>query len=154
MTTAALQDIFYPSNQCFGCGPSNPDGLHLKSYESDDGLVAEWIPEDRYQGPPGVVNGGLMAVPMDCHSTWAAMHAFSAEREGEPCGAVTAEYSVRLRRPTPTGTRVTLRAEVTDLSERHATVHCTAEIDSEVTAEFTGTFVAVDHWEHAAQASA
>lgn len=147
MTTAALQDLFYPSNRCFGCGPSNPHGLHLKTYEGADDFVAEWTPEDRYQGPPGVVNGGVMAIPMDCHATWAAMHAFSQQRDGEPCGAVTAEYTVRLRRPTPTGTRVTLRARIADLDEQRATVRCTAEVEGEITAEFTGTFVAVDHWE-------
>lgn len=149
MTTAALQDLFYPSNRCFGCGPSNPHGLHLKTYEDGEEFVAEWTPEQRYEGPPGVTNGGVIAIPMDCHSTWAAMHAFSAARNGEPCGAVTAEYSVRLRRPTPTGTRVQLRARVEELTERRATVRCIASVEGEVTAEFTGVFVAVDHWEQA-----
>lgn len=147
MTTAALQDLFYPANQCFGCGPSNPRGLHLKSYEDGDGLVAEWTPEEHHQGPPGVVNGGVMAIPMDCHATWAAMKAFSADRGGEPCGAVTASYEVRLRRPTPTGHRVTLRAVVLEHDQRSAAVRCTAEVDGELTAEFEGRFVAVDLWE-------
>lgn len=148
MTTAALQDLFYPSNRCFGCGPANPEGLHLKTYEGDAGeYVAEWTPEDRFQGPPGTVNGGVLAIPMDCHSTWAAMHAFSERRQGEPVGAVTAGYSVELRRPTPVGQRVTLRARVTAVDGRKAKVICTAEVAGEVTAEFTGTFVAVEDWD-------
>jgi hypothetical protein len=36
MTTAALQDLFLADNECFGCGPANPDGLHLKTYEDGD----------------------------------------------------------------------------------------------------------------------
>ena len=148
MTTAALQDMFLRGNRCFGCGPENPDGLHLKSYEDGDDLVAEWIPEERFQGPPGVVNGGLMAVPMDCHATWAAMHALSADRGGEPVGAVTAGYSVRLIAPTPIGHRVVLRARVVDRSERKAKVSVTASVDRQTVATFDGTFVAVDPQEH------
>jgi acyl-coenzyme A thioesterase PaaI-like protein len=144
VTTAALQDLFLPQNRCFGCGPANPDGLHLKSYEEGDELVAEWVPEERFQGPPGVVNGGVMAVPMDCHATWAAMHAFSADRGGEPCGAVTAGYSVRLAAPTPIGHRVVLRAQVTDHTERKAKVTVTATVEGRTVATFDGTFVAVD----------
>ncbi|MBW3658653.1 MAG: PaaI family thioesterase [Actinobacteria bacterium] len=148
MTTAALQDLFHPENRCFGCGPSNPDGLHLKSYEADGGYVAEWTPEERYAGPPGVVNGGMVAVPMDCHGTWAAMHAFSADRGGEPVGAVTAGYSVRLVKPMPIGQRVTLRAEVTERTERKAKVHVTASIAGDTLATFDGTFVVVESFEH------
>lgn len=147
MTTAALQDLFYPENRCFGCGPSNPDGLHLKSYESDGDYVAEWTPEERYAGPPGVVNGGMVAVPMDCHATWAAMHVFSADRGGEPAGAVTAGYSVRLVKPMPIGQRVTLRAEVTERTERKAKVSVVATVAGETVATFDGTFVAVDMFE-------
>jgi acyl-coenzyme A thioesterase PaaI-like protein len=145
VTTAALQDMFLPENQCFGCGPANPDGLHLKSYEDGDELVAEWTPEERFQGPPGVVNGGLMAVPMDCHGTWAAMHRFSEDRGGQPCAAVTAGYSVRLIAPTPIGHRVELRARVTSHTDRKAKVSVTASVHGEVVATFDGTFVAVDH---------
>jgi acyl-coenzyme A thioesterase PaaI-like protein len=144
MTTAALQDLFLADNECFGCGPANPEGLHLKTYERGDEYVAEWTPEERFQGPPGVVNGGLMAVPMDCHATWAAMHAFSEDRGGEAVGAVTAGYSVQLHAPTPIGRRVTFRARVSSRSERHAKVEVTASVDEEVTASFSGTFVVVD----------
>ena len=51
MTTAALQDLFLPDDRCFGCGPANPDGLHLKAYERDGTYTAEWTPEDRFEGP-------------------------------------------------------------------------------------------------------
>lgn len=146
MTTAALQDMFLPGNRCFGCGGANPDGLHLKSYEDGDEFVAEWVPEERFQGPPGVVNGGVMSIPMDCHATWAAMHVFSADRGGEPVGAVTAGFSVRLVAPTPVGHRVRLRARVTERSERKAKVSVVATVDGTTVATFDGTFVAVDQY--------
>jgi acyl-coenzyme A thioesterase PaaI-like protein len=144
MTTAALQDLFLADNECFGCGPANPDGLHLKTYEDGADFLAEWTPEERFQGPPGVVGGGMMAVPMDCHATWAAMHAFSEDRGGEPVGAVTAGYSVQLHAPTPIGRRVVFRARVLERTERHAKVEVTATVDADLVATFDGTFVVVD----------
>lgn len=148
MTSAALQDAFFPGNRCFGCGPSNPHGFHLKSYEGVDGVfTAEWTAETTYEGPPGVVNGGVLAIPMDCHSTWTAIHAFSERSQGEARGAVTASYDVRLRRPTPTGRRIDLRAWVESIDGRRAVVRCEASVDGTVTAEFVGTFVEVEMWD-------
>lgn len=143
MADTALQDRFWPENRCFGCGGANPDGLHLKSFEVDGGLEAEWIPDPRYEGPPGVVNGGVMSVPMDCHGTWAAMVALGAAEGAGPIPAVTAGYSVRLIAPTPVGQPVHLRAEVTACEGRKAKVHITATSRGTVTATFDGTFVRV-----------
>ena len=143
MATTALQDLLIPDNPCFGCGPDNPDGLQIKSFVEGDEIVAEWVPEERFQGPPGVVNGGVMAIPMDCHATWTAMHAFSADR-GRPVKAVTAGYSVRLIAPTPIGRRVLLRAMTTERNERKAKVHVSATVDGDEVATFDGTFVVVD----------
>ena len=145
MTTAALQDLFLPDDRCFGCGPANPDGLHLKTYERDGTYTAEWTPEDRFEGPEGVVNGGVMAIPMDCHATWAAMHVFSEDRGGAPVGAVTAEYYVRLVRPTPLGHRVRLVAEVVERDEHRARVHVRASVEDDDVASSHGTYVCVDH---------
>lgn len=152
MTTAALQDLFLPGNHCFGCGPANPEGLHVKTYEAEGGYLAEWVPEDRFQGPPGVVNGGVMAIPMDCHATWAAMHTFSEDRDGAPVGAVTAGYSVRLLRPTLIGHRVRLWAVVGEHDDRKAKVHVEATVEGETVATFDGTFVCVDQFDYAPEA--
>jgi hypothetical protein len=44
----SLQDRFAPHNACFGCGPSNPKGLRLKSIPSGDEVVCEWMPEKHH----------------------------------------------------------------------------------------------------------
>lgn len=139
----ALQDRWLADNRCFGCGPLNPDGLKLRSYPDGDELVATWRPDPRYAGPPGVVNGGVMAVPMDCHGTWAAMRAFTQAAGGEPTAAVTAGYSVRLLAPTPVGAEVALRARVTGLDGRKAKVTVTAHVGEQLVATFDATFVSV-----------
>lgn len=143
MAGAALQDLFLPNSICFGCGVDHPDGLRLKSYVDTDGLVARWVPSARFQGPPGVVNGGVMAIPLDCHGTWTAMHAFTEPGASVYSGAVTAGYSVTLTAPTPIGAVVDLRSKVTDLQGRKAKITVRATIADQQVAEFTGTFVRV-----------
>ena len=142
----ALQDQHLPGNACFGCGPDNPTGFQLKSRPAEGGgLVAELVIGERFQGPPGIVNGGLLSVPMDCHSTWTAMLAFTeAGGNSEIQHAVTAEYRMRLRRPTPVGAPVELRSFPGWLDGRRTSVRTTATVDGELTAEFEGVFAAVE----------
>ena len=90
-------------------------------------------------------HGGIMAVPMDCHATWAAMHVFSEDRGGEPVGAVTAGYCVRLLAPTPIGKRVVFTARVTSHDKHKAKVSVDATVDGASVATFEGTFIAIDH---------
>lgn len=143
----ALQDQHLPGNPCFGCGPANPDGFQIKSYPLDGGgLGAEVVIAQRFQGPPGVVHGAIIAVPMDCHSTWTAMEMFTRDRGAdELVHAVTAEYRVKLRRPTPVEEVLTLRSYPGWVDGRRASVRTTVEVGGEVTAEFEGVFAAVDH---------
>ncbi|PYJ08781.1 MAG: PaaI family thioesterase, partial [Verrucomicrobia bacterium] len=37
----SLQERYAPENACFGCGPANPDGLHIRSFVRGDEVVAE-----------------------------------------------------------------------------------------------------------------
>ena len=45
----ALQDA-WPNGTCYGCGPANPGGLHIKSYWSEDGseVVCTFRPGPEY----------------------------------------------------------------------------------------------------------
>ena len=55
-----------------GAGITNADGLHLKSFRGESGLVAEYIVQDKYQAFPGIVNGGIVGTLLDCHGNWTA----------------------------------------------------------------------------------
>ena len=120
----SLQDRYAPANSCFGCGPSNPKGLQIKSFangmESDSEVVAEWLSESHHEAFDGVLNGGIIGTLLDCHSNWTAIwHLMRRDdREQVPC-TVTAEFHIRLMRPTPTdkaieskGPKVTVEAEL------------------------------------------
>lgn len=144
----ALQDA-WPNGTCYGCGPANPAGLHIKSYWDSDGetVIATFQPEARYNaGFPNVMYGGLVASLIDCHSIWTAI-ATTYRAEGREHGTlpaisyVTGTLTVRYLRPTPLDTPVLLRARVTELHPRKALVTCTVQAGDLVTAE--GTVLAV-----------
>ena len=53
MEGPSVQERFAPHNACFGCGPSNPKGLRIRSFEEGDHLVARWRAEEHHQAFPG-----------------------------------------------------------------------------------------------------
>jgi len=140
----SLQETFAPGNVCFGCGPANPDGLHIRSFVRGDEIVAEWKPEKKYEAFPGVLNGGIIGSLLDCHCNWtAAYHLMNkAGISSVPC-TVTAEYSIKLLRPTPTNGEVHLAAHVVDSTDNRATVEGTLSAGGKVCATCRGVFVAV-----------
>jgi acyl-coenzyme A thioesterase PaaI-like protein len=143
----SLQERFAPQGRCFGCGPANPDGLHVRSFPSaadPSTVVAEWLPEPRYEAFEGVVNGGIIGALLDCHSNWTATyHLMRARGVEKPPTTVTLDYAVRFRRPTPSGGPVRLSVRVVEAADDRATVEATLEAGGEVTATCRGTFVAV-----------
>ncbi len=142
----SLQERLAPRSTCFGCGPANPKGLRIRSFVEGDALVAEWTPEPHHEAFPGVLNGGIIGALLDCHCNWAAaMHLTPA---GGPLpSTVTADYAIRLRRPTPSGAPVRLRAQVVSAEGNKAVVEGTLQSGDAVCATCRGTFVAVgpDH---------
>jgi acyl-coenzyme A thioesterase PaaI-like protein len=147
--TQAVQDQYAPNGICFGCGPANPDGLQIKSHWEgaplDGGeLVMHFNPEQHHQAFPGVVNGGILGALLDCHSNWCAATAIMTSKgwdRAEP--TVTADFHVKLKRPTPYPAELTVRARVTTLDDRTATIHAEVEAGGKITATCDGTFVAV-----------
>ena len=142
--TRSLQDTYAPNNRCFGCGPANEQGLRIKSRAEGDVVVADFTPEPHHQAFDGMVNGGILGALLDCHSNWAATHHLMHKTGAStpPC-TVTADYSIKLLRPTPTDGPVKLRARVTESTEDRAIVEATLEAEGKVCAKCRGTLVAV-----------
>jgi acyl-coenzyme A thioesterase PaaI-like protein len=140
----SLQERYAPQNACFGCGPANPKGLHVRSRVEGKEVRAEWTPEPHHEAFPGVLNGGIIGALLDCHSNWAATYHLMQESgaSSPPC-TVTADYAVKLLRPTPSTAPVQLRAWVTESQEDRAVVEATLESGGKVCATCRGTFVAV-----------
>lgn len=142
--TQSLQDRFAPHNQCFGCGPANELGLRIKSMVEGEEVVARWRPSPHHESYPGMLNGGIVGALLDCHSNWAAAwHLMQRGGADTPPCTVTADFHVKLKRPTPTDRELVLRARVTESSDDRATIEATLEADGVVTGTCVGRFVAV-----------
>jgi acyl-coenzyme A thioesterase PaaI-like protein len=105
--------------QCWGCG-DNPNGLHLP-VPADEGLdeyEAYFAFDERHQGGPGIVHGGLVAGALDeavgLLATW---YAFPS---------VTARMFVRYRRPVPINTELLIKAWLVEANGRR--LHVDASI--------------------------
>lgn len=61
---------FGAEQTCFGCGPHNPHGLKLK-FELDGDIVrTRFTLGQGYDGPPGILHGGLQAMVADEVAGW------------------------------------------------------------------------------------
>lgn len=140
----SLQDTLAPSNRCFGCGCANEQGLQLKSFPDGDQLVAEFAAQPHHQAFDGILNGGIIGALLDCHCNWAAAYHLMNQNQADelPC-TVTAEYTIRMKHPTPTADLLHLTAKVIESSERKAVVEGTIGTSDLVTATCHGVFVAV-----------
>jgi acyl-coenzyme A thioesterase PaaI-like protein len=90
---------------CWGCG-GNVAGIELPSPEREgiEEYEAWFAFDERHQGGPGIVHGGLVAAALDeACSLLATWHRFPA---------VTARLFVRYRRPVPIDTELLVRADV------------------------------------------
>jgi acyl-coenzyme A thioesterase PaaI-like protein len=144
MFTESLQKHFAPQSICFGCGPANPKGLHIESFVRDEKVIANWQPEKHHEAFVGVLNGGIVGALLDCHCNWtAAWHLLNQNKlEHIPC-TVTAEYTIKLLRPTPTDGVLHLEAHVVASKEDRATVEGQLIANGKVCATCRGVFVAV-----------
>jgi len=142
--TKFLQDKFAPNGVCFGCGPKNPEGLHLKSYPSGASVVADWKPGKRHVAFGNFGSGGIISVLMDCHGNWTATYALmKARRLPAPPGTVTAEYTVKFLKPSPIDEPWRLQARATGIRGDKVTVTGELQVGEAITATMSGLFVAV-----------
>jgi acyl-coenzyme A thioesterase PaaI-like protein len=144
MSEASLQQRYAPRSACFGCGPANPDGLRLASFPRGDEVVAHWQPSPMHQAFPAMLNGGIIGTLLDCHSNWTAAWLLQQQAglPQPPC-TVTAEYAIKLLRPTPLDLPLELVARVSELAADRATIEATLTSDGKVRATCRGLFVAV-----------
>lgn len=140
----SLQEKYSPNSICFGCGPANEKGLHINSFPDGDEVVAEWRAEPHHQAFPGMLNGGIIGALLDCHSNWTATY-FMMKRDGKvtPDCTVTADFHVKLLRPTPADELIKLKARVVESREDRATVEAELIVNDKVCATCRGTFVSV-----------
>ena len=140
----SLQAIYAPNGICFGFAVGNDKGLQIKSFPNGEEVVAEWRAKAHHQAFPGMLSGGIVGTLLDCHSNWTAAH-FLMKQNGKdaPDCTVTANYSVKLLRPTPFDATIYLKARVVESAEDRATVEAELVANDKVCATCRGLFVIV-----------
>jgi len=118
-------------------------GLHVRFAGDSMGVLAETIINRPYQGFEGLVHGGILAGLLD-DAMWHVIH---QQHDDFP---VTAELTVRYRRPVRIGERLTVRADL--LSYRPRLMVARAEItniDGVILVTAQGRFMPVKADSHA-----
>ena len=98
------QSVDELSGHCFGCGPNNPEGLHLTfaiDQEAHTAVTSVTL-DERYQGAPGYIHGGIIATLLD--------EAMSKLNRSLGVLAVTRQMDVSYLRPAPIGTEMKLQS--------------------------------------------
>ncbi len=143
-TELCIQEQYAPHNACFGCGPANKKGLRIRSFAKGDELIAVWSAEEHHEAFPGMLNGGIIGSLLDCHCNWtAAWHLMQRNKSDTPPCTVTADYAIKLLRPTPTDGVISLRAWVESSKDDRAEIKGELSAGGKVCAICTGKFVAV-----------
>jgi len=139
--TTAFQDAI-GGNHCFGCGPDNPAGLRIKSrWLSPGEAICLFNPEPEHSaGPEHILNGGIIATLIDCHSicTAIANHYLEETRAigSDPeIWCVTGGLNIRYIAPTPIDHTVRLLTQIRERSDNKTVVTCQVSSDELLTAE-------------------
>lgn len=129
-----------PGNVCFGCGNDNHEGLKIKSYWEEDEAVCIWYSQEKYHGWANLLNGGVLATLIDCH-TMCTCVAHAYKQEGREFGSnpeyryATGTITVKYLKPTLNDKPIELRAKVTEQKGRKTTLACDVYVEGIKTAE-------------------
>lgn len=106
---------FGPDQNCFGCGPHNDVGMGLHFAVDGDEVVTTFHGRPGWEGPPGILHGGLQATLADEIGAWTLVGL--RQRFG-----FTTQASLRWLRPARLDSPIEARGRITEESERGATV--------------------------------
>ena len=114
-------------NPCFGCGPANPIGLHLRFFDDGEVIRARFTPDERLSGWPGAINAGFTFLAMMEAATWAMW-----ERLGP--AVPTSEVTTRMTSPTLLAKPVVVEARVAPDEKQGVRIDMVALQDGKPTA--------------------
>ena len=131
---------------CFGCGPRNQAGLHLRCHLTEEGVGGRFTLTRAHEGGPGLAHGGVVAAVLD------DLFGFLLYRTGSPM--VTARLEIDYRRPIALDVEYVASARVESQEGRKVwTAGALSDADGIVVAQARGLFLKVgfEHFERASQ---
>jgi uncharacterized protein (TIGR00369 family) len=122
--------------RCFVCGAQNATGLRMEFRHEGERVVADFLPEEAFQGFPGVVHGGILASLLDeTLSRTALLH-------GE--WVMTGRLEIRYRQPAVVGQMLRVSAEIEQRRARMVVARGAIVLAADpetIIAEARGTFL-------------
>lgn len=137
MTDTFDGTLFGEHQPCFGCGTTHPFGFHLKFAREGEEVVSRFTPGEQYQGPPGILHGGLVATLADEVAAWTVVLALGKF-------GFTAAFEGKLLRPIRIGREVDARGRILKSSSRTVEVEVVANQSGEACFRGLFRFVLVD----------
>lgn len=113
-----MSNTLEDDNYCFVCGEKNPSGLNLKFSLRDGKILTEFTPQKIHQGYKDIVHGGIISALIDEAMVQAAL------KNGIP--AITAEITIRFKRPLMVGEKTIVEATIEDIKRK--TIETSARI--------------------------
>lgn len=121
---------------CFGCGRANPYGLQMSFEVDEDTVRAEFTPDERHQGYPGLLHGGILYSLLD-----ELMGQAATVRQ---VWVMTGRLEIRYLAPIPIGRRLLLSSRI--VRERGRAFEMTGEAhldDGTPVARASGLFMKI-----------
>lgn len=135
---AALDGHLFGAGQpCFGCSPDHPYGFRLTFAREGDEIVTRFTPSDRYQGPPGIMHGGLVSTLADEVAAWALIGLLGKF-------GFTANFDAKLKKPVRVSVPLVGRSKVVRDQRRIVDVAVVIEQEGETAFEGGFKFVVLD----------
>lgn len=125
---------------CFCCGAKNERGLHLRfSYPAAGEAEASLVIPEYFSGWKRMTHGGFLSMLLDEAMAHACIHVAEAVADRT---AVTAEMTVRFRKPVETGTTVRIVGTVVGTKGRILSTQGTVfDVSGAPAAEATARFL-------------
>lgn len=129
--------IFGAGQPCFGCAPDHPFGFRLAFERIESGVSTHFVPDARYQGPPGIMHGGLVVTLADEVAAWAIIAELGKF-------GFTAEMQARFQKPVRIGLEVAASARLLRSVRGISTVGVSLEQDTKAVFAATMKFAVMD----------
>ncbi len=97
--------LFGEEQPCFGCAIDHPIGFRLRFEREGDTIHTRFVPGEQYQGPPGIMHGGLVMTLADEVAAWTIIGL--KNRFG-----FTVEAKLKLKNAVRTGEEVLARGQI------------------------------------------
>ncbi|CAG9462459.1 unnamed protein product [Pedinophyceae sp. YPF-701] len=134
----SIQESYTPNGKCFGCGPTNANGLGLRSFRSNQpgAFEAEVTIPPHFEAFPGVMSGGVLVTLMECHGNWSAAVALMDQGNlPRPALTLTAGMNVKFKDRVAAGRPVFVRSKIVRISQditKSVTAKPTVEVELSV----------------------